>query len=385
MHIVYCIAPGGGPEAYIQNILPWLENRGHHISIIYTVRPREQHPFPSHVRVLYAPPGDLHYYLARIIGHFRGWTRYLRTFEHSQILYRTIDRIASVEPVDIVEVVEGVSVRGLSRRWHVVIRGHGSDWTFRYFCQDGFRQYDHKFAQLEANQLRQVDAVSTISAHLADHLSEFCHYPRERIHAIPYSLDLVHFAPSEGYHSSRDLAVMAVGRLERRKGTDLLLKAMRTVWQRFPATKVYLLGSEAEFTRQELLEMVPQDKRDRLIFPGFVSRERLPDYYRDVTVYVTPTQYETFGYTILEAMACGLPIITCQVGAIPELVDNNLNGLLVPPNDVEILAASIQRLLGSPELVKSMGKAAREKALLYAPERVNPLLEQLYNNTLRGN
>ena len=127
---------------------------------------------------------------------------------------------------------------------------------------------------------------------------------------------------------------MSVGRLEHRKGTNVLFEALPAVWEGFHDLRVHLLGSESGFTREELLKMVPVAKREQVVFPGFLPHDRLPEYYRPTTVYVTPTQYETFGYTILEAMACGCPVISCRVGAVPELIEDGVHGVLVPFGDV---------------------------------------------------
>jgi 2-deoxystreptamine N-acetyl-D-glucosaminyltransferase/2-deoxystreptamine glucosyltransferase len=94
--------------------------------------------------------------------------------------------------------------------------------------------------------------------------------------------------------------------------------------------------------------------------------------------------YETFGYTILEAMASGLPVIGSRVGAVPELIEHGRTGLLVPFGDVNALAEAIDRVLSDPGLAKDIGATARTKALQYALEEIGPRHESLYEMALQA-
>jgi len=96
-------------------------------------------------------------------------------------------------------------------------------------------------------------------------------------------------------------------------------------------------------------------------FAGKRQPELLRYYYSAADVVVTTPWYEPFGLTPLEAMACGRPVIGSAVGGITFTIKNGETGLLVPPRDPEALAASLQRLLGQPELCRRMGVAARKR------------------------
>lgn len=380
MHVVYVISPGGGPEAFIKTLLPWLERKGHRVSVVYTVASVDKaHTFPPHVQVRFAPVGNMHYYLSKIIRDYKSWSLRLRAWEEARAAYKAIEDIDASDPVDMVEVTEGSAFPCLCRRWPVVVRAHGSAWTFRHFCRDGVRRWDGELIRLEARQLSCAGQVTAISAHLADHLAEFCQLPRQRIQVLPYPVDTEKFCP-EGLREilSGAPALMSVGRLEHRKGTDVLLQALGLLWERFPGMQLYLFGSEAQFTQGELLDMVPPDHRRQVIFPGFVPHGRLPAYYRAATVYLAPTQYETFGYTILEAMACGCPVVSCEVGAVPELIQDGYNGVLVPFGEVESLAAAVASLLENQDTRRSMGRNGAMTAAQYSLDLIGPLYEDMY-------
>ena len=363
MHITYVIAPGGGPEGYVKTILPWLRNHGHRVSVIYTVDSKRV-PLPvSADTTVYAPSGSWHYYLAKIIGNWHAVPRRLRQWESAQAVYRVLEQIDAKYTVDVVEVVEGLPVTQLCKRWSIVVRAHGADWTFRCFCKDGDSSADKWLVADQSKQFHQVHGIAALSNDLARHLAEALEFPLDKVFAIPYPIDTDQFCPPNPKSIGSPQSLLCIGRIERRKGTDILVRALNLVWKTYPDLCVTLLGSEGDLSRQALLTLVPADKRTQIIFPGFVERAQLPRFYQQTSLYIAPTMYETFGYTVLEAMACGVPVIASDVGAISELVENNVTGLLVPFGDVEALAKAILMLLGNPELYEKMGNRAREKAV----------------------
>lgn len=383
MHIVYTLRPGGGPETFLQTLQPWMEQAGHRLSVIYTNFPTPRPAlFRPSVTVRYAPPGSLHYYLNRVVRGARGWPIRMRAWEESQAVGAALRALDAVAPVDLVEV--SGPLPGLRGRWPVVLRSHGNAWTFRHFCGDAGAHRDSGLIQMEAAAYRRVAGVAAISSHLADYLSGACRFPRARIAVQPYPIDTARFAPRPATAPAPARpALMAIGRLERRKGTDVLLQAMARVWQQFPDVDVYLPGGEGDFTRADLLALVPPAQRPRVIFPGFLAHSALPDLYRAMRLYVAPTQYETFGYTVLEAMACGLPVVASQVGAVPELVADGRTGTLVPFRDAEALAAAIRALLADPARAAALGQAGRQKALSYQLDMVGPTLESFYRQLVQ--
>src|ERR1017187_10025340 len=182
MHIVYVIASGGGPEAFVRTMSPWLQERGHRISVVYTV-PRQNtlRSFEPGVTVLHAPPSSAHHYVGRLVGGFRGWPRRLRSFEGAWAAYRAALPLESLHRIDVIEVTEGLPISLLQRRWPVVVRAHGSDWTFRMFCQDSDLRYDHLAIASETKQLTNAQGVTAISADLARHLVDACGVRADRI------------------------------------------------------------------------------------------------------------------------------------------------------------------------------------------------------------
>src|SRR5205814_2215293 len=95
---------------------------------------------------------------------------------------------------------------------------------------------------------------------------------------------------------------------------------------------------------------------------GHVAWDELLGWYRRAAVCVLPSYYETFGLAALEPKAFGLPVVALTAGALPEVVEDGVSGLLVPPGDVPALAGAIVRLLRDRELCRELGANARERA-----------------------
>jgi glycosyltransferase involved in cell wall biosynthesis len=361
MHLVFVIALGGGPEANVKTLAPELERLGHRVSVIYTVAKEQVDTlWSTSIRFRFAPPASMHYYAAKFVGSYHAWPLRLRAWEQAQAVSRVLKEIQRSEPIDIVEVTEGFSISSLKRRWRVIVRAQGSDWSVRYFCGDGKPNIDRWLIAEQRKQFLRAQQITALSTNLAEHLSQTLRLPNT-IDVLPYGIDTTVFA-SNSHVQTKPPVVLTVGRLERRKGVDVLLRAMPRVWQRFPDAQVRLIGNEGDLSRGDLLAMALADKREQIVFPGFLERDQLVKEYQHATIYIAPTQYETFGYTVLEAMACGRPVISTQVGAIPELVDDGKTGLLVPWNDPTELAEAIIKLLDDPASAARMGAAGREKA-----------------------
>jgi glycosyltransferase involved in cell wall biosynthesis len=102
-------------------------------------------------------------------------------------------------------------------------------------------------------------------------------------------------------------------------------------------------------------------------------------------VFLLPSDLESFGLAVLEAMACGVPAVCSKTGGIPEVVRDGVEGYLVEPRDVKTMAARTLEILTSRGLREKMGKAARERATSqFCSTKIIPLYEKLYDRVLQG-
>jgi glycosyltransferase involved in cell wall biosynthesis len=102
----------------------------------------------------------------------------------------------------------------------------------------------------------------------------------------------------------------------------------------------------------------------RIVFAGFVKDPtRMPAWYRAADIYFHPSRADTAPYSVLEAMATGVPVVATSVGGIPEQVEDGRTGYLTAPGDTEAMAARLAALLMSPLKSVAMGKRARARAV----------------------
>lgn len=391
MHIVFIISTGGGPEALLKNLAPLFVKEGIKVSIILKkVKQENFHEFPSHFNLAELTKGSsVPYYLHRFFGHFtflKPQIAYIIRKEKENRLYRTLLAINKKESIDIVEVTEGQFINKIAKNWKVVTRAHGSDWSFRLFCEDQDNSIGRFLIKWQRRQHLQSVRNFAISQHTKDHLTQICNLPRETIQFLPYPIPIEKFrntAPAVIEELPRDAPLLlSIGRLEKRKGMDTLVQAMPIVWKHYPETRLLLLGKETEFTIDQLRAMVPTDKREYIIYPGFVHYSKIPSYYKAATLYISASQYETFGYTLLEGMASGTPVICTDRGAMPELIEHNKNGLVTAYGNPLTLADAIVELLSSEQQRKVFIEAGYKKAEAYDLPLMGQSILQTYKEII---
>jgi glycogen synthase len=111
------------------------------------------------------------------------------------------------------------------------------------------------------------------------------------------------------------------------------------------------------YLRSLLQKVAPKDSYK---FIEYLSGDEIPALYSAASIYILPSIHEPFAYTLLEALACGVPVIASAVGGVPELITNEKNGLLVEPRNPAVLAEAISRLLDDEKLARSLRRSARE-------------------------
>ncbi len=162
--------------------------------------------------------------------------------------------------------------------------------------------------------------------------------------------------------------LLFVGRFDRQKGVDILLDALRALRD---STFAYLVGS-AVLGDGALLEL-PSNVRTT----GWLSGPDLAAFYETADVLVSPSRWEGFGLTAVEAMRAGLPVIATRVGGLAEVVDHGVTGLLVEPNSSAALVEAIRS--ARAESLKSMGEAGRRRFVEhFTLDRVHAQLTALY-------
>jgi len=150
--------------------------------------------------------------------------------------------------------------------------------------------------------------------------------------------------------------VGVIAQLIRRKGHRFLIEALPPLIAEFPNVLVLFFGKGAE--EQDLARRISEAKlSEHVRFAGF--RDDLSDVLPCLDLVVHPATMEGLGVSLLQAASAGVPIVASDAGGIPEAVRDGLNGLLVPPGDVQALGSAVARLLRHPRLAERMGRAGK--------------------------
>jgi glycogen(starch) synthase len=157
--------------------------------------------------------------------------------------------------------------------------------------------------------------------------------------------------------------ILCVGRLEPRKGTDLLLAAARQVCQENPRAQFVLVGKDSGCSgksyREEFESLAPElVAAQRVVFAGEVTDDELYQHYADADVFVLPSRFESLGLVLLEALSFGLPLIATRVGGIEEIVHDGQTGLLFDAGSTEQLVDCLRSACGDDERRRRMRVAA---------------------------
>jgi glycosyltransferase involved in cell wall biosynthesis len=216
--------------------------------------------------------------------------------------------------------------------------------------------------------------------------NQFPELKTSSISVIHNSVDTEWFSPGEKSFP-RDI-VLFTGRLVSAKGIGYLVEAMPKVLRNYPDALFVFIGAGNSLPYQNRLKEMGIPNRNYM-FMGYLKEAKdLIYFYRGSSVYVAPTMYENLPIRVLEAMACGVPVVASGVCAIPEVIDHGVNGLLVHPGAVEELSKSICLLLGDPALRRKMGDNARKTVLdkfswdVNASKTLN-VYEQIANNNCK--
>ena len=207
--------------------------------------------------------------------------------------------------------------------------------------------------------------------------------PQEKIRMIYNGIDTDAFHPSSNGRGEQEKRLLFVGGSNPRKGIDLVIEAFAHVHRRHPQVSLDLLGGWDWRAQRETAARLGIGNQIR--FHPYLPHEDMPAHYRRAYAFLAPTRAESFGIALAEAMACGVPVISTRTGAVPELIDDGVNGILVPVNDPLALAEAALELLDDPQKAEEMGRAGRRRVEQdFAWDVIMPSWEELLERLAGG-
>jgi glycosyltransferase involved in cell wall biosynthesis len=265
-----------------------------------------------------------------------------------------------------------------------------------FACQVPDRRYDFLPQPLATISRRNVyrnrisaAAMRYIVAVSASLGLRFCRYngvPVDKLRVISYGADLraIDRVTSDAAGTQRrrlgfgaeHIVIGSVGRLVEQKDYPTQLRAFALAVERVPTLRMAIAGAGPLRAPLEQLA-VDLGIADRVRFLGHL--EAVPALLRSVDIFALSSVFEPFGVVMLEAQAAGLPVVAAAVNEIPDIVANNVTGLLVPPRDAAAMAALFVRLAREPETRERLGRQARIAAQPRTLEAVVKAYEDLYD------
>nr|HDO80806.1 glycosyltransferase family 1 protein [Candidatus Bathyarchaeota archaeon] len=220
--------------------------------------------------------------------------------------------------------------------------------------------------ELEKKCAERADVVIAVSNYIKQEVLRMGIRER-KVRVVHNGVDVKMFRPAskksrrrvrEKYGLGDGPVVLFLGRLDPSKGLDYLLRALPVVLEEEPEVKVVIGGQGwLEPVLVSLAKLLGVE--DHVVFTGYVPSEELPSLYSAADVFVSPSLCEPFGLTLLEAMACGTPVVSTYAGGIPEFVKPMENGILVDSHSPDQLAYAITLLLQDEELRRKIAENGR--------------------------
>jgi glycosyltransferase involved in cell wall biosynthesis len=232
--------------------------------------------------------------------------------------------------------------------------------------------YFHRFLKIYKNH---VDAFITLSEFSREKMVQYG-LPEEKTLCLPNYVDL----PSNGFGENPGRYILFLGRLSEKNGIMTLLQAMEKQ-KEIPL----VVAGEGE-SLPVLKELVKDKKMDNVTFTGFLNGAKLEETIGNSLFLVFPAiSYHNCPMSILESFAHAKPVIGSNMGSIPELIDDGVDGLLFEPQNVDELAEKISYLYHHPLLAQKMGVSARKKIEeKYSEEKYYKKLIGIYNSLTKN-
>ncbi|TMD04142.1 MAG: glycosyltransferase family 4 protein [Chloroflexi bacterium] len=263
------------------------------------------------------------------------------------------------------------------------------DLTFRLSPQDLHPRARLYFGTLVPASIRRARRVMVSSEAVRRQVIDLFGVDADRVTAIPLCAEAFFVAPpadvvvqTRKRYRLPERYVLSVGTIDSRKD----LSRLRAAYDLLPpdcADVALVFAGRTAYGAERLAQRLGrQPKRGHVIMLGYVPREDLPALYAGASAFVYPSRYEGFGLPVLEAMACGAPVIVSSAGALAELVGNA--GVVLQTADPAELTQAIERLLRFAPDRDALRQRGLARARQYTPRRLGEATVRVYQEALRG-
>lgn len=200
---------------------------------------------------------------------------------------------------------------------------------------------------------------------------------------LPNAVDVERFSPTPRREVGHAPHLIVTRNLEALYDNETAIRAMAILRVRYPQARLTVAGEGPE--RERLIALVKQlGLQDAVSFVGRLDRAGVAELYARADAMLNPSRVDNTPNSVLEALACGVPVVSTRVGGVPFLVSDGTTALLVPPGDPAAMAAAVIRLFDTPGLVEQLHRQGLEHVSQFAWPKVRQRLAVVYGSVLSG-
>jgi glycosyltransferase involved in cell wall biosynthesis len=290
-------------------------------------------------------------------------------------------------PLDLLHATDFVLAPSNARRKLLTVH----DLAFLFYPDAAMPSLHHYLNVVVPRSVRRADALVADSRHTARDLQEQWQVPAERITVVQGAVDHTRFHPHQDplrlaavrgrYGLGERPYILALSRLEPRKNFVRLIEAFAAAREEAALPHRLVIAGKKGWLYDAIFARVQELRLgDHVLFPGFIADEDLPALYSGAAFFAYPSLYEGFGLPVIEALACGTPVLTSDNSCLPEA--GGPGAVFVEAENVQSIAEGIVRLAVNKELAAQLGAAGREHALQFTWERSAQQLLSAYRKLL---
>lgn len=378
---------GGGIGTYIRNVAIAMRWAGHEVTLVSDLL---DSGLEEEARADFAKEG-INFVFPRKVS-ITGYHHFYH--EYADRVYHTLCDLHQEKPFDVIEfpeyrgegftTIRAKRLLGEFLDVKLAVKCHTPTSILQEINNTAITKDTYYAIYMEDYSVRYADVVLSPSSSLAEYYRKRL---RVRVNISPYPLEISNNRQKKKLGLGGK--IVYIGRIEWRKGVDLLIRSVSLLMEKHKNFELFLYGGDTfsapfggsmiEYLKRRC---IPPEISDRIHFMGNISREEIPEVISSADVCVFPSRWENWPNACLEAMLLGVPVVVSKHGGMSEIVEDGVSGFVVDPMDSQAMARCIEAVLLDEVLSRSFSEQAVLRAhYLCDYHRVVPLIIQGYQDT----